>query len=298
METVKICRFLIVIFLVLTVFFAVMYFNELNNKTYVSKEFVESAVENLNSQGIELSADIIETKIPDEDIYVLSIDDINVHNSKLIDAIVSSVYDFDVVKSVFDVPEGSSVGIYSADDSKRELARVFFSANDMSFNFTKNGVNISGSDYPVMNELDDGINEEKKSIMTAILKKVVSGNGIDYRFSGCTGSEDLVIISAIQTINGYDINNIFMNFIFDGEELVAVTGNWFYGNQKAKYHEKLVDGVNVLYMLDVKNVKAIHSERIIYTLRKTDNTYFLIPGWLISYTDTEGNHKSSYFDAL
>ena len=134
--------------------------------------------------------------------------------------------------------------------------------------------------------------------MTAILDKVISGNGIDYRFSGCTGDEGLVIISAIQTINGYDINNIFMNFIFDGEDLVAVTGNWFNGRHKAEYHEELLDGVNVLYKLDVENIKAIHSERIIYTLRKTDNVYFLIPGWLISYTDKDGNYKSSYFDAL
>ena len=161
-----------------------------------------------------------------------------------------------------------------------------------------NGVNISGSDYPVMNELYDKIDDNKKRKMSDILKKVVSGNGIDYRFCGCTGNDNLVIISAIQTINNYDINNVFMNFIFDGNELVALTGNWINGKHDAKYHEKLVDGVNVLYKLDLENIKAIHGERIIYTLRKTDNTYFLIPGWLVSYTDKEGNYKSAYFDAL
>lgn len=298
METGKVCRFLLVIFLVLTVFFSVMYFAELNNKTILSNDFVDGAISNLNSQGIKISADIIERKVPDEDIYLLSIDDINEHNANLVDAIVSGVFDFETVKSVFDVPEGSSVSIYSASNHDKELASILFSETDITFNFSKNGVNIGGADYPLMNGIFDGVDDECRSIMTKILNKVVSGNGIDYRFSGSTGNDGMLIVSAIQTVNNYDITNIYMNFVFVENELVAVMGNWFYGNHNAEYHEELVDGVNVLYKLDIENVSEIHSESIIYVLRKADNTFFLIPGWKISYTDKDGNYKTSYFDAL
>ena len=60
-----------------------------------------------------------------------------------------------------------------------------------------------------------------------------------------------------------------------------------------------VDGINALYMLDFGSVSEIKSERIVYSLRKGENTrYFLVPGWEISYKDKAGVVRKAYVDAL
>ena len=299
METGKICRFLIVIFLVLTVFFFYMYTTELKNKTVLSDEFVNDAISHLNSSGIDVSAEIIDKTLPNQDIYVLEISDVNEHNTAIVNSIIDNIYSENVITAVFEVPGGTSVSVYSDEDGEKELGSIFFSKTDMNFMFSISSVTVSGADVPLFVGNVGDISDIQKNTASSILDKLVSNSSVSYRFSGNSGNQDeMLILSAVQTIDGYDINNIFLNFVFEKDELIAISGNWFYGDVAPDYHEKLVDGVNVLYKLDLANVSKIYSENVVYTMRKVDNKYFLIPGWLINYSDKDGNFKSSYFDAL
>jgi len=92
---------------------------------------------------------------------------------------------------------------------------------------------------------------------------------------------------------------MYINFIFENENLILASGKWITNSPRPEYHNTLTDGINILYNLDFDEVLEIHSERVVYSLRKAkNNSCFLLPGWEIEYTDINGKYKKVYFDAV
>lgn len=298
METRKIIRFLILIFAFLTVFFGYLYFDEYNKKNILSDELVLSAIENLESKGIYLEKDVVENNVPEMDIFVYDSmpDDeyYEIISSKFIDSIFGNT----AMKTSFDVPDGASFGIYDKHDSTKELGRIVFSNTEMIFSFLKNSVNVSGANEPIFGGDTASVNEELKKTVESLAGSVLPKN-LSYRISGVSGEDELLVITLVETVDGYDINNAYLNFVFMNNELVKIVGNWVLVSPKAVYHEQLVDGVNALYKLDLDDTSKIVSERIVYTLRKSDeNKCFLVPGWEIEYKNKQGVDRRVFVDAL
>lgn len=104
MESQKICRLLILIFLILTLLFCFLYSKEENEETVISEEFVSEAVENLNSNGIVISRSILEREIPEMNIYCFDFDPSIKYDSFLADALISGVFGDSITTTEFDTP--------------------------------------------------------------------------------------------------------------------------------------------------------------------------------------------------
>ena len=299
MEAKKICRLLILVFLLLSLLFNFLYSTELKKRTVVSEDLVSGAISNLSSRGIQISADDIQRSMPERDIYYFELNEIDAYFDKVTNVLGESLFDNRVETAQFDTPDGYSIGYYDKNGSDKELGRVVFSESDLLFMFSKKGISMKDGDKPIENMQVDEISEENSGVIHSIISKLIYGSKLNYRITGSSSSDTFIIVTAVQTIDDNDISDAFINFVFQDNELVLLSGKWITEQPKARYHNTLLDGVNVLYKLNLENVKSINEQKVVYSLRKTDsNKYFIIPCWKITYADKNDNIVVSFFDAL
>ncbi len=298
MEAGKICRLLIVIFLCLSVLFYTLYRYELERRTVISDELVVSAVENLKSRGVDIDSSIIERKMPERDIYYFETGD-KAHFDIVVNAVSEAVFGTGITMTEFDTPEGLSVGIYDEKSDNRELGRFVLYDRKLSFNFSKTGIDMSYGEKPILNMQTENVNKDVYDCIDKISSALIGASQFGYTVTGSSSNDSILIVTAMQTVDGSIIKDVYLNYVFTDGELALLSGNWITSDLKAKYHNTLTDGVNVLYKLDLENVTSVISERIVYSLGMTeDNKYYLLPRWEVVYTDKDGSVKITYFDAL
>ena len=299
MESRRICRLLIVIFVVLIVMFSLLYRKEESKQTVLSPEFIGEAVENLSSDGIVISTEAIVGEIPETDIYCLEENLSDSFYDSISSTLVPCVFGSNVSTTQFDTPKGTTLGIYAAEGDESELGRLVFPENEYSFSLSRKGVAMSGGEDPIAGFDEDTVSEAALDKINEIAEGLNSKSRFGYKVSGTTFDGNYLIVTVNQTISGYDIDGIYMNIVFENDSVIIVSGKWITSSAKAEYHNKLTDGVNVLYNLDFEDVTEIHGERIVYSLRSADNErMFLLPRWEISYSDKNENLRKAYFDAV
>ena len=298
MDSKKIYRIMSVLFLVLTILFFVLYANEKKNKNSLSDEFVTESVINLRSNEIEIDENIIDRIIPNKDIYCYTASSTEEQNELLTKEFTRALFNREVSTARFETPDGVSMRIYG-NDSETELGKIVFNNSDSSFVFLKDGVNISGIEKPVLNNRTDFLTDDNIKFLSKICDGLTVGTKMDFRISGCSGDKEFFVVTAVQTVDGHDISDAFVNFSFDNDELVSVSGKWIIEEPKAKYNNTLIDGVNVLYMLDLQQIKSIDSQRIVYVVKTADSeNCYLIPVWEVSYTDVNGEKVKELIDGI
>ena len=299
METKRIIRLLIIIFAFLTLFFGYLYIREYKNKNTLSEDFLKLAVENLELNGIKVEENALLREVPDKNLYVFSRSDENSYYENITKNVIDALYGSNVMSAFFDVPDGAAFGLYEKNDFDRELGRIVFSALDMSFVFTKNLVNVNGGEEIIysgdVSVLDDEIVNKIETLAQSLNNK---GN-MSYRISGVSGEDELFVVSVLQTVDGCDINNCYMNFVCNADGIVKLYGKWIPEEPKAMYHEVLCDGVNALYKLNINNVTKVLSENVVYAMRRLEEEkYYLLPVWEIEYIDSESNVVREYVEAI
>lgn len=298
MDSKKIYRILSLLFLVLTVLFFVLYLRETKVKGKVSDEFITEAVTNIREHGVKISRNVIDTAIPHEGIYYFEVPDADEHDNIIVDELVTRIFGDNALTSRFETPNGVSVSIYSADNSN-ELGRIVFDNSDFSFLLIKKGVNVSGTEKPVTNGRTDLLTDENTKLLSLICNNLTNGSEMDTRISGCSGDSESFVVTVLQTVDGHDISDSYINFTFDENELVSVSGKWIVEEPKEKYNNKLTDGVNALYSLDFQQIDKITQQRIVYVMNNAESKrYYLIPMWEISYVSKNGNKVKELVDAI
>ena len=110
-----------------------------------------------------------------------------------------------------------------------------------------------------------------------------------------------VIAEICQTAGGTDITGMTMKISISAEDydIMSASGNWITFPVSAKYTDSLTDGINIIYKLDLENVSAVNSERIVYSARNVrENVMYLVPVWEISYNNADSDELMAYIDAL
>lgn len=298
MEVKRICRVLMVIFLALGILFFALYRTELERRTVISEELVMSSVDNLKSRGIEIEPSVIERNKPERDIYYFEIGN-KAHFDTVVEKISSSVFESGITMTEFDTPEGLSIGIYDSNSVDKELGRIVLYDAGLNFSFSKNGVDMSYGDKPILNMQTESIDKSVYDCIDRISSSLTSSSNLSYSITGSSANDSILIVTAMQTIDGNLIKDVYLNYVFVENELAILSGNWITASPKAMYHNTLTDGVNVLFNLDLEKVKSIERQEIVYTLGMSDNgRYFILPRWEIVYTDKSDNLLTAYFDAL
>lgn len=297
MEGSKIVKFLIIIFAVLTVVFYSLYYREEKKISVLSEDFVEQAVENLNGRGIEIDKDVIIRQIPDENIYVFT-SSIGQGYAQLVADAFSACFDTKVVTTSLNNPTGLLIALYDSENTEKQLGKLSFSMSDFGFVYSVQGSNITASSPQLVNS-EINPDAEKSALIEKIISRLSDENSKSYRITGSIINDEYEIISVVQTLNGLDVSGVYINFMFENDVLVHAFGSWITEKPTLGYHEKLTDGINVLYDLDFDNVSGIIGQRIVYCLKKgNSNKYYLLPCWEITTVDDDGNVVKEYFDAI
>lgn len=298
MDSKRIYRILSVLFFILTVFFFVLFLKENMVKGSLSDEYVTEAVINIQAQGVDITKEIISYEIPEKDIYSFVMTDVETHNSEITDVICQYAFENETSTSKFETPVGTVVSVYKK-DSDNEIGRIIFNNSEFSFEFMKSGINISGTENPFLNERQDLITTDVYNLVDKVCKNLTNSSKMNYRVSGCSGDNEFFVVTAVQTVKKHDISDAFMNFAFENNKLVSVSGNWIIDEPNAKYSNTLVDGVNALYSLDLREISKIERQRIVYDIKNADSDrYYLIPVWEICYVDKNGERKTYFADAI
>jgi len=200
--------------------------------------------------------------------------------------------------SKLNTPEGFSVTFSDEENPEVKTGRLLFNESDFGFVYTAYGSNISSNSSVIYNS-DVDVDEYQLSTVSCLVQNLSAHKSMGYRITGSVEGENYVMVSAVQTVNGIDLHDVYINFVFEEDNLVHAMGRWITVKHSAEYHEELTDGINVLYKLDFDTIGEIKSERIVYTVKKgSTGKYYLVPCWEIITADKEGNVKRDYFDAL
>ncbi len=297
MENGRIVKFLILIFAVLTAVFYLLYCREDRRNSVLDENFVQQTVENLSSRGIEIDGSVIQKSLPEQKIYVFTAVN-NEHYAEKVANSFAKVFQKDTFFTKLNTPDGFSMALYDSSDKENEVGNFQFSQSDLSFVYS--AVSSSISKYSsVIYGNTEAIDIEKLALVEKILLNLNDDKNMSYKIIGSVSDNDYSIISAVQTFEGLEIAGVYINFVFEKNELVNALGSWVVYSPVATYHEKLIDGINVLYKLELDEISRIVDERIVYTLKKgKDNQYFILPCWEITAVEKSGGFITQHFDAF
>lgn len=299
MEGKRIIGFLIMIFAVLTVIFYGLYYTENKSVTVLEEQFVSEAVENLSRHNVAVDEKIIERNIPEGNIYIFNLQNDSQYRELVIQAFSHWLDAENNSFTMLDTPTGLSVTFHAENDKEQDNGKLVFDVSSpLDFTYSVKGNSISANTGAIYNEdteLDDSIQEK----IMSLVNELSAGKNMGCRLTGSVDTDRYKIVSAVQTFNGREISGVYLNFVFEDTSLVNVIGKWIPFEPSLKYHEKMTDGINVLYKLNLDEVAAVLDENLVYLLRKGDNnTYYILPCWEIIARNKNGNVVKSYFEAL
>lgn len=302
LETGKICRLLIAVFVVLNIMFLLLYYSELNGAGKLTLEFAQNVAENLSKRGISVTADTFVLELPENGIYMLELPDR--HDSAKNTANNISVSEFKGISSEivsFEIPDGVSMSIYDSKQDTSELAKLQIKFEDF-------GIQYANALYAGQTDSDDGVSQsiselsgKQKQRLDAFVNALNSDGTFGYRIMSLENRGFYVIAEICQTAGGTDITGMTMKISISAEDydIMSASGNWITFPVSAKYTDSLTDGINIIYKLDLENVSAVNSERIVYSARNVrENVMYLVPVWEISYNNADSDELMAYIDAL
>ena len=298
MQSKGVRRILIALFLVLNIAFLCMYLYEYRSSEYVDEEFVLAAVENLSARGISVSNGVFDTQKPN-----LPAGKIVVSHDKNVARVVSdeiakfTLGNVDVRIVEFDTPEGISLSFYNDDmvSSNMQLAKTFFSHDGFGFQYSdfRYEKETQAPGIPVKT-ISKTISYDEKKILNDFALCFGKTLQLGYRICGCRIYDDGTLFTLVQTFEGVDIENMYMNILLWNGEILSAKGSWISSKTEKNYRFEMIDGVNAVFTLPLDKVEQIVSQRPIYATKRSDeNTYYLLPMWEITYVDVEGKEITS-----
>ena len=301
-----------------------LYVGLTGDKLYIPESAVADAMENLASRGVEVSHNAINEKKQGLPVYSAAMVDAEQIKERLIDA-SRAFGEFDDEPVVIDVPDGISVSkheenggqkIYSATFTGTTTIEVSVDTNkDSTFRNSENSGIIDVLRSFVSPEVNlyavpDGENaptsretQTAKSFYKALYDRNDYGRGkadmgfrcYDVRNLGrgramcCVATADDIVIP--------ELKSVFW-FGEDGKAVYAV-GKFFVGGAKKAYSTSLLDGIDVIYKMELSSVKRIVSQHDALSLVPVEgDSYYLIPSHSVVFEDKDGNLVNNIYDSV
>lgn len=302
----KVKIFLIVFLLVLNI----LLFFKLSDAYTLSDRLpdgiLEEASENLAGRGIIITPETIDNKQYSKDIYSFPVGKLTadrlseLSGQSLYDRTFSALFgDFGYTVRYFDIPNGVSATV---SDPLGEVLGIASITNDFGIEYYTPGI-----DTVKMKELYGEKREDRASSLSAKAKKAVSGFFTsvysDSLFSYVTdlsfehdGGE---IVGCTLTLEGMPVFDMSLCFYIKDGEIVYFNGSLPQGDVLAKYHNELIDGVNILFNLEAQDNVEIISQTLGYSTVKFDSeSYLAVPAWRFTEKNQDGTTSDSVYDAV
>lgn len=297
---------LIVLLIAANLIAAFMYARLRYDKTMLPEEIVDGAVENLTSKGVKVQDGAIMRKKQNLAIYTAvkeKPEDCTEYLKKTLDTMLPEAGTYSEVA----IPDGvGAVKTTETDETSAELTSnslLTAVSGKLSEAERENicGVLRSVSDCEAPASADAAKMTAVKRFYSALCKNSKRG-GADFGFRAFEvreygGGE---IIFCAQTADGVTLPEYISRFYFSPTgELALVYGHFFVGEAEKAYSATLLDGVNLIYKMNLENVSEIIGERDAFSVIaiEGDNFYF-VPSYSVIYKDKKGNIANHIYDSV
>ena len=303
MESRNVIRFLAILFCLLSVVFAVLFYVEYNAADVLSQQLSESVEENLLSRGIALSSESLVTKTPDASVFLCNVSDYHERHFEISDKILNFTFAGQKINKVdFETPEGVSVGFYNAlsDKSEKQLGKMVFSNNDFGIQYFD--FRYEKEETPpleIVSDFEIELSYDDKKTVNKFIKCLGENTNFSSKVIGTCEYKGTTLVSVVQLLDNMQIKDMHINLLLWNGEIISAQGAWLNAKVDKEYYSPLIDGNNVLYKLPLDKVSEIVSSQIVFSVRQTsDQNYYVMPVWKIEYVDTDNSVNTEYFDAL
>lgn len=296
---------LILILVAANIFLLYNIFIQNRTKNYLSESELRDAAEILENRGQNidissipkkrLTADIYESIYPGNEIYYSE-------TAQKLTGVVQSEL------RIFSMPDGSTR--ISTDDSDGVFKNVEFT-NDFGFSYWISG-NSSEKAYNEITVDEFYADIEKftvlgKTRLAALSKIAVSFLGaseqensrfdvyIECGYSDPNSNCSYLIVS--QSLSGIEVFRHRVVCVFDGEQLIAANGKWYFGTINSSYDYDLYDQISILFT-NYNNISAKQENTSIPDVISMSSCYstymdpdktalYFIPAWQIDHSNSQ-----------
>ncbi len=297
---------LIVLLITANLIAVFMYARLRYDKTMLPDEMIDGAVENLMSKGVKVENGAIMRKKQSLAIYT-AVKEKTENCSECLEKALDVILAEKGTYSEVSIPDG--VGTVKRAGALEASAQL--TSNSLLTAFSgvlseKERVNIcevlmSVSDFEMPVSVDSAHMNDVKRFYSALCKNSKRG-GADFGFRAFEvreygGGE---IVFCVQTADGVILPEYVSRFYFSPTgELALVYGHFFIGEADKAYSATLLDGVNLIYKINLDNVSEIIGERNAFSVIaiEGDNFYF-VPSYSVIYKDKKGNIVNHIYDSV
>ena len=168
---------------------------------------------------------------------------------------------------VYEISEKSKNTIADTSGIYEDIGKIHFSSSDFKFVYSAVSNSIT-PDFAVIYSDSISLDSKKVEFIERTIRSLSQDKKAGFKITGVINDGEYCIVSVVQSYNGIEFKDVYINFVFDESGLVHALGSWITSEFVPKYHEMLADGINAVYKLELDNISRIISERVLYTLKK------------------------------
>ncbi len=296
---------------VVNVIFFVLCTRLVTEKNYISEEEAALAEKNLAKNGINAEFDKDARRLYDLPVYSAKS---STEENKIPETYKNLTEKFFGVfaesSAYVKTPDGFSVSIKDSNG----IILGSFSLND-NFEFEcyyenevdyKDIVKISESAYLKKLDMDRG---EEYSVSQSFIETALKNYNMKFVFKGASDYNGGKIVYFIGELSDTQAPDYYLNIFVKKGRIVCCNGRITERSPQKKYNAKIIDSIDAMYILsdyirengnrvtvsqtDVKDINMVYK-----SFRYNYEEYYVIPAWVIEYTDENGERIIASIDAV
>lgn len=308
----KVKNFIIVLLIVINIALCGICILINYQKSYISEEETTLAKEHLKNIGIEINFDKDGRRKYNLPIYTFDADT-ETDIPKIYIKIAEAFFDSKISDSEFvTIPDGFSVSV--KEDSGNLLGTAYLKIEEMMFECHREG-GITSYDKQVIqknyfeNNLEFTENKQVQSKAEKFIARLIDEYEIFYEPCAISEYNGGYIVYFSGIMQNTNIVDFYINLYIRNDEIQYLVASIPGKAPQKAYSSQMLDSVNAIYLLTenenvlstLGNGKKIYvtNQKIVYKLYEYESgSFYLIPSWLIEYSDSDKGEYSILFDAI
>ena len=282
-----------------------MYVGLKYDRTMLPEEMIENAIENLSARGVTVQNGAIMREKQSIPIYTAvkeKPENCMKRIERVLDVLINNEGEYYEKK----VPDGIAAVKKAADGE----ASAFLTSNSRLTAISSEisdseREGVLGVDFSAVNSenqtADKSCMKPVKRFYQAVAKSTKRGMAsFGFRTLEVREHGDGTIVFCVQTADDIDLPAYTARFYFSSDdELLLADGEFFIGEAEKAYSAALLDGINLIYRMELSEVSEIISESNAFSVIaiEGDSNYF-VPSYSVIYKDKNGNIVNHIYDSV
>lgn len=282
-----------------------------DEKNYLSEEEAALAEKNLSGNGMNVNIDKELRKLYDLPVYSAEIAPKDNYISEIYKNITESFFGIKVDDEAYvNTPNGYSVSVKDKDGNVLGSSSV---KSELEFECSyENAGRVN--EVSAIFALEDGQTLDRKecdeyTVAQSFIDLVLKNYGMNFVFSGTKNHDGGKVVYFTGELSDTRVADIYINFYVKNGNILSCNGRITDKAPQKKYSSKLIDSIDALYILydyicdnadkkDVLEITVTDMNLEYRTFRYDIGKYYIIPTWVMEYTDINGKSFRADTDAV